>query len=269
MAQRFPLQVIRDRTYKQRDAWWTVGLVDPLASRLVWLVAPWRSVTPNRLTGAAFLIGIVSAYCFWRADYAWLLLGALLFHLSFVLDCMDGKIARLNGTGSPFGSWLDYVFDRLRVAVCAVGLFGGQYAATHDMNYLWIGAVVVFLDMFRYLNALQMGKVRAGLNQDTVIMDDEESEAGPVVAPVATGNESAVWRLRNFLVRHRIRPHLFSGIEFMMFVFILGPVLKQVIPVAVLSSVLMIAFELLLIFRLYTFTKRKARQAEMREPVTV
>src|SRR3712207_8819073 len=56
-----------------------------------------------------------SAYSFWRAGYPWLLLGALLFHLSFVLDCMDGKIARLNGTGSPFGSWLDYVFDRLRV----------------------------------------------------------------------------------------------------------------------------------------------------------
>jgi phosphatidylglycerophosphate synthase len=26
--------------------------------------------------------------------------GAVLFHLSFVIDCMDGKIARLNGTGS-------------------------------------------------------------------------------------------------------------------------------------------------------------------------
>ena len=24
---------------------------------------------------------------------------------------MDGKIARLKGTGSVFGAWLDYVFD--------------------------------------------------------------------------------------------------------------------------------------------------------------
>jgi hypothetical protein len=159
------------------------------------------------------------------------------------------------------------------VAICAVGLFGGQYAATGNRNYLWVGGVVVFLDMFRYLNALQMGKVRAGLNQDTVIVDDEESEAGPVVAPEPTGNESAVWRLRNFLVRHRIRPHLFSGIEFMMFVFILGPVIKQTVPVAVLSSALMIAFELLLIVRLYKYATRKERQnaaqaaAAAREPV--
>ncbi|WP_127503469.1 CDP-alcohol phosphatidyltransferase family protein [Actinoplanes solisilvae] len=260
MAQRYPLEVIRDRTYKQRDAWWTVGLVDPLASRLVWLVQPWRSITPNVLTSLAFVVGLASAYSFWRADYVWVLVGALLFHLSFVLDCMDGKIARLNGTGSAFGSWLDYVFDRLRVAICAVGLFGGQYAATNNMTYLWVGAVVVFLDMFRYLNALQMGKVRAGLNQERVIVDDEESESGPVVAPEPTGNESAVWRLRNFLVRHRVRPHLFSGIEFMMFVFIVGPVLKLTIPVAILSSALMIAFELLLIFRLYKYATRKERQ---------
>jgi phosphatidylglycerophosphate synthase len=268
MTQRFPLEVIRDRTYKQRDAWWTVGLVDPLASRLVWLVSPWRAVTPNRLTILAFVVGLGSAYAFWRADYPWLLLGALLFHLSFVLDCMDGKIARLNGTGSAFGSWLDYVFDRLRVAACAVGLFGGQYVATDNRTYLWVGAVVVFLDMFRYLNALQMGKVRADVNQGAVVMTDEDAPSGPVVVAEATGNESAVWRLRNFLVRHRIRPHLFSGIEFMMFVFIIGPVAKQIIPVAILSSVLMVAFELLLIVRLYSYLKSKAaKPAEPRVPV--
>ncbi|MGK5685362.1 CDP-alcohol phosphatidyltransferase family protein [Actinoplanes sp. URMC 104] len=269
MVQRFPLAVIRDRTYKQKDAWWTVGLVDPLASRLVWLVSPWRSVTPNRLTLLAFVVGLDSAYCFWRADYPWLLAGALLFHLSFVLDCMDGKIARLNGTGSPFGSWLDYVLDRLRVAVCAVGLFGGQYAATHNLTYLVLGGLVMFLDMFRYLNALQMGKVRAELNQDARVMTDEDSEAGPVTVAAATGNESAVWRLRNFLVRHRIRPHLFSGIEFMMFVFIVGPVTTLVTEVAVLSSVLMVAFELLLIYRLYAYAKRKAAAAARVEQIAV
>ncbi|MBM2619927.1 CDP-alcohol phosphatidyltransferase family protein [Actinoplanes sp. LDG1-06] len=261
MTQRYPLAVIRDRTYKQKDAWWTVGLVDPLASRLVWLVQPWRSVTPNRLTTLAFLVGAVGAYCFWQASYPWLLLGALLFHLSFVLDCMDGKIARLNGTGSAFGSWLDYVLDRLRVAICAVGLFGGQYAATGNMTWLWVGAVVVFLDMFRYLNALQMGKVRADLNQGGAIMTDEDSETGPVVpAAMPPGNPSPIWRLRDFLVRHRIRPHLFSGIEFMMFVFIVGPVLQLTIPVAVLSSAVFVAFELLLIYRLYAYAKRKTAQ---------
>ena len=50
MAQRLSLDEIRDRTYKDRDAWWTVWLVDPLAARLVRLVAPYRWITPNLLT---------------------------------------------------------------------------------------------------------------------------------------------------------------------------------------------------------------------------
>ena len=74
MAQRFTLGEIRSRTYKDRDAWWTVWLVDPLASRLVWLVAPIRWVTPNLLTMGAFLLGFVSAYCFAQADYLKILL---------------------------------------------------------------------------------------------------------------------------------------------------------------------------------------------------
>src|SRR6187549_2047332 len=92
MAQRFTLDEIRTRTYKDRDAWWTVWLVDPLASRLVWLVAPYRWITPNRLTFAAFLFGVGAAACYWQQTWGWLIAGAVLFHLSFVIDCMDGKI---------------------------------------------------------------------------------------------------------------------------------------------------------------------------------
>ncbi|GIE95127.1 CDP-alcohol phosphatidyltransferase family protein [Paractinoplanes rishiriensis] len=280
MAQRVTLDEIRTRTYKSRDAWWTVWLVDPLASRLVQLVAPWRWVTPNRLTTAAFLIGIVSAVCFWQGTYAWLLAGALLFHLSFVLDCMDGKIARLNGTGSVFGAWLDYVFDRLRVAVCTIGLFGGQYVLTGNFAYVWLAGLVLFLDMFRYLNALQMGKVKnemkAGLaalrGEDAppvVFVEDGEDEhpaervESPDVADVYGDFRTRFGlfiRIRNALIRQRIRAHVISGIEFMMFVFIVGPVVNGIIGTTLISAALLAGFELLLIYKLYIATKSYARQ---------
>jgi phosphatidylglycerophosphate synthase len=272
MAQRPTLAEIRSRTYKRRDAWWTVWLVDPLASRLVRLVAPWRWVTPNLLTTLAFVIGLGSAAAFWRGS---LLIGALLFHLSFVLDCMDGKIARLNGTGSVFGAWLDYVFDRLRVLACAVGLFGGEYSRTHDFAYVWLAGLVIFLDMFRYLNALQMGKVKAemkarlGGSQPVVFAEEAEfssPDAGDLVVVDVYGDFrsrfSLFVRLRNLLLRGRIRAHVVSGIEFMMFVFIVGPVVHWIIGVTLISAGLMIAFELLLIYKLWTatisFTRRMA-----------
>ena len=243
---RASLAEIRSITYKPRDSWWTVWLVDPLASRLVWLVAPVRWITPNVLTMAAFVVGLASAYAFWQADRAGLIIGALLFHLSFVLDCMDGKIARLNGNGSAFGAWLDYIFDRLRVVACIVTLFGGQYQRTDDFIYIWLAGVVLFLDMFRYLNNLQMNQVWAQIRGGKPPAD-EGTDLGDL-----TG-------VRNVLVRQRIRPHLFGGIELMMFVFIIGPLINQVVIVTIGSAVLMMAFELLLIANLYRASRRYER----------
>jgi phosphatidylglycerophosphate synthase len=267
MAERVALAEIRSRTYKARDAWWTVALVDPLASRLVRLVSPWRVVTPNRLTISAFVLGIAAAACFWQQSYPWLVAGAVLFHLSFVLDCMDGKIARLNGTGSVFGSWLDYVFDRLRIVVCTVGLFGGQYARSGNLAYLWVAGLVIFLDMFRYLNALQMKQVKAEMRERLALAgravvaetDDEQVVGEPVQTGVDVyadfrGRHGKLVQLRNFLVRHRIRVHLVSGIEFQMGVFIIAPLTTSLIVVPVVTGVLLAAFELVLIYKLYTAT---------------
>ena len=292
MAQRFTLGEIRTRTYKDRDAWWTVWLVDPLASRLVWLVAPYRWITPNRLTFAAFLFGVGAAACYWQQTWGWLIAGAVLFHLSFVIDCMDGKIARLNGTGSVFGAWLDYVFDRLRVLVCTVALMGGQYARTGDFIYVWLAGIVIFLDMFRYLNALQMGKVKDEMrvrlaaargdgSQQPVFLEeanvqhpagrgtaeDENSKIDKygVERPVVDvygdfrSRFGAFVKMRNLLVGQRIRAHVFSGIEFQMFVFIVGPVTGWIAGTTLISAGLLVAFELLLIFKLWTATRGYAK----------
>jgi phosphatidylglycerophosphate synthase len=289
MAQRVPLHEIRARTYKDRDAWWTVWLVDPVASRLVWLVAPYRWITPNRLTISAFLLGVTAAACFWQQTWGWLIAGALLFHVSFVIDCMDGKIARLNGTGSVFGAWLDYVFDRLRVLVCTVALMGGQYERTGDFTYVLLGGLVIFLDMFRYLNALQMGKVKDEMRHRLAVARGaapavfvEETgmlhPTGKTAPAMTTATDKmgverpvvdvygdfrnrfgAFVKIRNRLVQQRIRAHVISGIEFQMAVFIIGPLTHWIIGTTLVAAALLIAFELLLILKLWTATRSYAR----------
>ncbi|MFI7599114.1 CDP-alcohol phosphatidyltransferase family protein [Actinoplanes sp. NPDC049681] len=255
MVQRSSLQEIRERTYKARDAWWTVLLVDPVAARLVRFVSPYRWITPNLLTGLATLLGLAAAACFVMQDRWWLAGGALLFHVSFIVDCMDGKIARLNGTGSVFGAWFDFMFDRLRVFICAVALFVGQYARTGSTAYLWVLIGVTFLDLFRYVNSHQMAKLRQG-------MRDQLAEArGPV--PPSEAPDPAVQvrghgpraRLRHMLLSRRIRTHLVSGIEFEMTVFIVGPLTGWVIQASVVAGALLLAFELWLIFRLWQATR--------------
>src|SRR6478609_8389665 len=153
----FTIDQVRE-TYKPRDAWWTVFLVDPYTSHLVRFTANRTRITPNQLSVTALLLGFVAA------DTWSLIVGALVFHLAFVLDCMDGKIARLKGTGSVLGGWLDYIFDRIRVFVCALALFGGQFRESDRPYWLVLAAVVIFLDMLRYMNALQIQKVVHSMN---------------------------------------------------------------------------------------------------------
>ncbi|WP_305782607.1 CDP-alcohol phosphatidyltransferase family protein [Symbioplanes lichenis] len=257
MVRRSSLQEIRELTYKPKDAWWTVLLVDPVAVHLVRFVSPYRWITPNVLTGLATILGLGSAFCFAQQDRWWVVAGALLFHVSFIVDCMDGKIARLNGTGSMFGTWLDFMFDRVRVFICALALFGGQYARTGEIAYLYVMIGMVFLDLFRYVNGAQMGRVRASMREQL------EAARGPVAEPVlepaaegaAAGRPGLRSRIGRTLAQYRIRTHLFSGIEFEMTVFIIAPLTGWIIPVSLAAGVLLLVFELRLIYRLWQATQ--------------
>ncbi|MBX6769470.1 MAG: CDP-alcohol phosphatidyltransferase family protein [Actinomadura rubrobrunea] len=308
----FTLADVRERTYKARDAWWTVLLVDPLASRLVRFTANRTNISPNQLTVGALILGLGAGACYAVAEWQFLLLGALLYHLSFTLDCMDGKIARLKGTGSVFGAWLDYIFDRVRVLACAVALMGGQYAATGNVAYVWTGLAVVFLDMLRYMDALEIYKVRSQMRNKLRQLQEEartleeaarRAEGGAAAAtavdqdlasargalrpdPEADMEDRVVgdttqqanllmqqefnrkfpWyaRIRNALLRGRIRPHLISGIEFQMGVYIVGPVIAAavpgaIIPVTVVAAAGLLAFELVIIYKFWLSSRDYSR----------
>ncbi|MFJ4713943.1 CDP-alcohol phosphatidyltransferase family protein [Streptomyces sp. NPDC088785] len=325
-----PLSDVRRLTQKKRDAWWTVLLVDPVATPLVRLTARWTRITPNQITWGALLLGLGAAGCFAMGDWRWLIAGAVVYHLSFILDCMDGKVARLTGQGSVFGAWLDYIFDRVRVMACAVALMGGQYHRTGDIWYVWLAVAVVFLDGLRYLNALEIFKTRhtmrkkikahvraarraqneqslafmedllranpsadmeqdlsgaaadaeTGVDEDGDVVEARREADGPA-APETPGQEAPApqtpvlapkrqvvdlhqefrsrfpgyLRLRAFLLRHRIRTHLISGIEFQMAVFIVGPLIDQVIGTTVVAGALLLVFELAIVYKLLLSTR--------------
>ena len=56
-------------------------------------------------------------------------------------------------------------------------------------------------------------------------------------------------RVREVLMRKRVRPHLFSGVEYQMCIFIVGPLLDAVLG-AVLVAVLLLVFEVAVIYKL-------------------
>ncbi|MEU6996870.1 CDP-alcohol phosphatidyltransferase family protein [Nonomuraea sp. NPDC046570] len=245
-------------TRKRRDSWWTVYFVDPVACRVALAVANHTRITPNGLTVFSLVLGMLSAASLATGT---LVAGAVLFYLSFMIDCVDGKIARLKGTGTPFGLWLDYVGDRIRVVCCAVGLAYGQYTATGDVDYIVLGATVAVLDLFRYVNAPQMKRVREVIREGVAAARESMSPMAAVThpKPVASRSPRSFTRRANrFLARRRVRTHLISGIEFHAAVFVVAPLVgvAALIPVAAVASVLLLANEIFLVYRMWLFVRR-------------
>lgn len=98
---------------------WTRLAVEPVANPLARLVSRWGPATPNRVTIGAGLLGIAAAGSFVAG---WLVAGGLLFLLRYVLDCVDGKVARLRGLSSTRGAALDIHVDVAGISLCAGAL---------------------------------------------------------------------------------------------------------------------------------------------------
>lgn len=232
---RISLTETKLRTYKPRDSWWTVVFVDPLAVRIVWLLAPYRWATPNFVTGVSFLFGIGAALAFLDASRFGLVLGALLFYFAFVLDCVDGKVARLNGNGSEVGKWAEFVLDRIRFLLGAGALFYGQYQATQNLVYVWIGVLVMVLDLLHYLNGAEM-------RLSTAPPETTDAPMSGALGQLARKN-SSLHAIARFFEARRIRPRLFSGVEFEHFLCVIAPLTGLVLPVTTVTLTLHLLFE--------------------------
>ncbi|MER7489396.1 hypothetical protein ABTY20_26510, partial [Streptomyces sp. NPDC126497] len=73
-------------------------------------------------------------------------------------------------------------------------------------------------------------------------------------------------RLRRAMLRTRVRPHLISGIEFQMFVFIVGPLIGQILWTTAVSAALLMLFELVIMYKFWLSTRDFTRIMEELNP---
>jgi len=107
-----------DGIYSKFNRWLCRPLVRALAH---------TSITPNLVTFAGLLVGIVSTYYFSQGMYLASLIGALLFFFSGLLDEVDGMLARVRFSDSPFGTWLEGTVDNITYLLLFVGITIGLY----------------------------------------------------------------------------------------------------------------------------------------------
>jgi phosphatidylglycerophosphate synthase len=100
-------------------------------------------LTPNAVTtisailsAAGLALMIVVGPTWWSA-----LLTAALLALGYVFDSADGQVARLTGTSSPAGEWLDHVVDAIRTP--AIHLTVAVAVILHRPELVWVAVIAL------------------------------------------------------------------------------------------------------------------------------
>lgn len=82
-------------------------------------------VTPNHVTwtGAALTYGTLIWLALWAQPTPAAAVAGVLLAIGYALDSADGQLARLQGTSSAYGEWLDHLLDNGRMTVMHVAAF--------------------------------------------------------------------------------------------------------------------------------------------------
>ncbi|MGW5668908.1 DUF5941 domain-containing protein [Micromonospora sp. NPDC003776] len=123
---------------KERDDFFTTFFVSTW-SPYVTKAAARIGLSPTGVTMISVAFAVAAAVLFGAGGRAALVAGGVLLYLGFVLDCVDGQLARYTRHFSAWGGWLDTMADRAKEYVVYAGL---GYGATHaGFRYGWALAI--------------------------------------------------------------------------------------------------------------------------------
>ncbi|MGX6604349.1 DUF5941 domain-containing protein [Micromonosporaceae bacterium Da 78-11] len=127
---------------KEKDDFFTTYAVSTW-SPIVTKAAARLRLTPSGVTVLSILFAVAAALAFWQASRPAMIGGAILLYLGFVLDCVDGQLARYTRRFGAFGGWLDTMADRAKEYAVYAGLAAG--AERIGLPFAWPLAITAIL----------------------------------------------------------------------------------------------------------------------------
>ncbi|MBB2945144.1 phosphatidylglycerophosphate synthase [Actinoplanes lutulentus] len=162
---------------KEQDDFFTTYAVSSW-SPLVTKAAARLRLTPTGVTGLSVLFAVAAALSFWQASRPLMILGGILLYLGFVLDCVDGQLARYTRNFDAFGGWLDTMADRAKEYAVYAGLAAG--ADRIGLPYAWpLAITAIVLQTARHMTDTWYGALH------------DEASARPAQQAAATAGVGA------------------------------------------------------------------------------
>ncbi|MFF5296924.1 DUF5941 domain-containing protein [Paractinoplanes globisporus] len=134
---------------KEKDDFFTTYAVSSW-SPVVTRAAARLGLSPTAVTWLSVLLAGLAALAFWQASRPAMIAGGVLLYLGFVLDCVDGQLARYTRTFGAFGGWLDTMADRAKEYAVYAGLAAG--AERVGLPYAWpLAITAIVLQTVRHM----------------------------------------------------------------------------------------------------------------------
>ena len=191
--------IYRASKKKQDINRFTEYIARPPAAVVVYLLRNTR-ITPNQVTFlSVFVAAGACAMFILLPGWAWLVAAALVFELSFVLDCADGQLARLRKIASPIGHLLDFLMDELKAMLVYASIAVRLWHETGDDRLLIVGLAGLFCLASGIGLTSFMRRPEYGAKQMTE--DGQPAEVGKRRGPVGMALNTFEWSAR-FVVHY-------------------------------------------------------------------
>ena len=153
-------------TKTRDDEWWSSFVTAPLAiiANYGAVDVPW--ITPNRITAASFLVAVAATVAILIGGVPCFIAAAILIHLSHVLDCMDGQMARYRKVSSPIGSYYDRITDQVQVTLWFGAAGFAAFAQTNSVTPVFLSLIgIAFYGLRGYAKYVAL-EIETGRNPD-------------------------------------------------------------------------------------------------------
>lgn len=135
-------ETIRQTRRRLRREWGdyplTILIINPINLILVRMIGL-TSITPNQISLFSFFLTAVSACFLASLNSSYQIIGGGLLLLGYLIDCLDGDLARLKNLKSPLGAMLDPILDRCGEIVIVFGISINGWRTDQDPQWLFGG----------------------------------------------------------------------------------------------------------------------------------
>ena len=135
-------------TFQPRQAWWSRVFATPVANMILAMLADCPRITPNRLTFLSFFLTITTSVLVFSGDSLSIIIAGMVLQVAYIVDCMDGQLARYRKTASRRGSFYDKWSDCVKFPFVLVALALAAFHRSNSVLPVVLGLVCVFLTVY-------------------------------------------------------------------------------------------------------------------------